>query len=83
MAKTLEVGPYYCLPSARERERERRGGRGREQNIFQMQTLECKEDGNNERVVDDRSRETVLCAAAAAALGRASERASGSSSSGA
>jgi ADP-ribosylglycohydrolase len=39
-----------------------------------MQTLECKEDGNNERVVDDRSRGTVLCAAAAAALGRASER---------
>jgi hypothetical protein len=40
-----------------------------------MQTFECKQDGNNERVVDDRSRETVLCAAAAAALGRASERA--------
>jgi hypothetical protein len=32
VAKTLEVGPLL-LPSFRERER--RGGRGREQNIFQ------------------------------------------------
>ncbi len=71
--------PKHCSGSlllASFRAREERG-QGQRTKPFPLQTFECKEHGNNERVVDDRSRETVLCAAAAL------ERASGSSSSGA
>ncbi len=77
MAKTLEVGPYYCLPSARERERERGEGAGAENKTFS--NADIRMQGRREQPTRGRrqiQRELLVRSSSGSSSGAFSERAS-------
>lgn len=79
VAKTLEVGPYYCLPSARERGE----GAGAENKTFSNADIRMqrrREQGTRGRRQIQRE---LLVRSSSSRSSGAGERASGSSSSGA